>query len=74
MPDYCVGLRPLLPGNDVKFDFVALFQGFVSVHLNGRVVDEHIRTVFTADESETFGVVEPLDCAFILSHRISPFL
>jgi hypothetical protein len=33
---------------------------------------ENIGSVFTTDEAETFGVVEPLDCAFVLSHRIYP--
>jgi hypothetical protein len=35
---------------------------------------ENIRSVFATDEAEAFGVVEPLNRAFVLSHRISSFL
>jgi len=39
--------------------------------LNCRVVDENIRPVITSDESVALGVVEPLDFAFVLSHRVA---
>jgi len=35
---------------------------------------ENIWSIFTSNKAKTFGIVEPLDCAFVLSHRISPFL
>ncbi len=74
MPGYGVGLWTLLTVDDVEFDLVSFFQRLVSIYLNGRVMYENIRSVFTTDEAEAFGVIEPLDCAFVLSHRISSFL
>ena len=74
MPGYCVGLRALLAVYDVEFNLVSLFQRLVSIYLDRGVMYENIGSVFTTDEAETFGVVEPLDCAFVLSHRISPYL
>jgi len=74
LPGYRVGLWTLLAVDDVKFNLVPFFQRLVSIYLNGRVMYENIRSVFTTDEAEAFGVVEPLDCAFVLSHRISSFL
>ena len=64
-----VGLWTLLTLNDVEFDVIALFQGFVPIQLNRRVVDEYVGPVFTSDESVAFGVIEPLDFSFVLSHR-----
>jgi hypothetical protein len=71
VPGYSIGLRTLLAGDDIKFNLVPLFQRFVSIYLNGRVMYENIRSVFSTDEAEAFGVVKPLYCAFVLSHRIS---
>jgi hypothetical protein len=34
-------------------------------------MDEYIWPVFTSDESVALGVVEPLDFAFVLSHRLA---
>jgi hypothetical protein len=64
----CISLWALLPLNDIEFNVVALFEAFVSIELNCRVVDEDIRTIVTADESIAFRVVEPFDLAFIGSH------
>jgi len=72
-PKNCVGLGPFLALDDVEFDVIALFQGFVAVQLNCRVVDEDIGTVIASDESVALGVVKPLDLAFVLSHRLLPF-
>ena len=68
----CLG--PFLSLNDVEFDVIALFQGFVTVQLNRRVMDEYIWPVFTSDESVALGVVKPLDLTFELSHRLPPSL
>jgi hypothetical protein len=57
---------------DVELDFVAFFERFVSIHLDGGIVDKHIWPVFTPNESETLGIVEPLDHTFVLSHRGFP--
>ena len=73
-PDNCIRLRTFLALDDVKLDVIALFQCFVTVQLNRRVVNEDIRAIFTADESVALGVVEPLHFAFVLSHRLVPFL
>jgi hypothetical protein len=69
-----IGLGTLLAVYDVEFHFIALFQRLVTIHLDGRVMYENVRPVFPTDKSEAFGVVKPLDCAFVLSHRISPYL
>jgi hypothetical protein len=74
LPGYRVGLRTLLAVDDIEFNLVSLFQRFVSIYLNGGVMYENIRSVFATDEAEAFGVVEPLNRAFVLSHRISSFL
>src|SRR3569623_3720784 len=63
-------LRTLLPLNDVELHVIALFQSLVTIQLNCRVVDENIRPVITSDESVALGVVEPLDFAFVLRHRV----
>ena len=73
-PEHCVGLGTLLALDDVELHIVALFQGFVAVQLDCRVMDEHIRAIFTSDESVALGVVEPLDFTFVLSHRGLPSL
>ncbi len=69
-----IGLGTLLAIDNVKFNLVSLFQRLVTIDLNGGVMNEDIWTVFATYETEAFGVVKPLDCAFVLSHRISPFL
>jgi RNA polymerase sigma-70 factor, ECF subfamily len=65
-----IRLGTFLAFNDIELDFVALFQRFVSVQLNRRVVDKHIRPVVAPDESVALGVIEPLDLTFVLSHRL----
>jgi hypothetical protein len=73
-PDDRIGLRTLLALDDVKLYVIALFQSFVPIQLDCRVVDEYVWPVFTPDESVAFGVVEPLDLSFVLSHRLPPSL
>jgi hypothetical protein len=73
-PDDPVRLRSFLPLNDVELDVIALFQSLVTIQLDCRVVNENIWPVITSDESVALGVVEPLDLAFVLSHRDLPFL
>jgi|WetSurMetagenome_2_1015567.scaffolds.fasta_scaffold34219_4 hypothetical protein len=72
-PDNSIRLGALLSLNDVELNVIALFQRFVSIQLDGRVVNEHIRPVFPPDESVPLRVVEPLDLSFVLSHRLLPF-
>ena len=71
---YRVRLGAFLALNDVELDVVAFFEAFVSVELDGRVVDEDIGTVFASDESIAFCVVKPFDLAFVSSHVPCPFL
>ena len=73
-PDDRIRLGAFLTLDDVELDVIALFQGFVSVQLNCRVVDKYIRPVFASDESVALGVVEPLNLPFVLSHRLLPSL
>jgi len=73
-PENRIGLRTLLTLDDVKLNIIALFQSFVPIQLNCRVVDEYVWPVFTPDESVALGVVEPLDLTFVLSHRLPPSL
>jgi hypothetical protein len=69
-----IRLRTFLALDDVKLDLIALFQCFVAVQLDCRVVNENIGTIIASDESVALGIVEPLDLSFVLSHRLLPFL
>ena len=73
-PEYSIGLWTLLTLDDVKLNIIALFQSFVPIQLNCRIVDEYVWPVFTPDESVALGIVEPLDLTFVLSHRLPPSL
>jgi len=72
--DYRVRLGTFLPFDDVELDLIAFFERFVSVQLDCRVMDEHVRPVFASDETIALGVVKPLDLTFVLSHRLLPSL
>ena len=64
-----VRLKAFLSFADRKFNELSLFQGTVAFGLDGAVVDENVLRAFTLDESESFGVVEPLDFAlFAFAH------
>lgn len=69
-----VRLRALLALDNIELNFIALFERFVAVQLDRRVVNKYIRSVFTPDESIALGVIEPLHFALVLSHRVLPFL
>jgi hypothetical protein len=73
-PDDSIGLWTFLTLNDVELYVIALFQSFVPVQLNCRIMDEYVWPVFTPDESVAFGVVKPLNLSFVLSHRLPPSL
>jgi hypothetical protein len=73
-PQNPIGLRAFLTLDDIEFNVIALFQSFVSVQLNCRVMNEYVWPVFTPDESVALGVVKPLDLPFVLSHRLPPSL
>lgn len=73
-PNDCIGLGTFLALDDVELDLIAFFECFVAVQLNRRVVHEYVGAVFTSDESVALGVIEPFHFAFVLSHRLVPFL
>ena len=58
-----VGLQALLALDDGEADPLAFLQALETLHLDGAEVDEHVLAIFTADESESLGIVEPLDGA-----------
>jgi len=72
--DNRIRLGAFLALDDIELNVIALFQRFISVQLNRRVMDEYIRSVFTSNEAVPLGVVEPLDLPFVLSHRFLPSL
>ncbi len=61
------GLRSFRSLHEFEADTVSLVQCSISVSHSPGVVDEHIGSVFTADESIAFGAVEPLNLALILT-------
>ncbi len=71
--DHLVSLRSLIALDDVVFDFIAFFQRFVSIMLDGGVVDKDIRAAIATEEAKALGVVEPFNRSMELSHREPPF-
>jgi hypothetical protein len=63
-----IGLWAFASLDDVEFHFIAFFEGFVAVELDGAVVNEYIRSIITTQETITLRVVEPLHSAFVLCH------
>jgi hypothetical protein len=74
MANYLISLRALLSLNNVKFYFVAFFQTFVPIDLDGAVVHENVRSIIASDKTVAFCVVEPFDLAFVLRHEPCPSL
>src|SRR5262249_22682938 len=56
-------LESLLALLDLEFDGLTLFESPVPAHLDGGVVDEHVRAVTLRDEAEALLRVEPLHCS-----------
>lgn len=67
-------VQPLGALLQLKLDFAAVGQAPVAVHLNRRVVDEHVFTGRPLDKAIPFGRVEPFDSAFFLKCSHSPLL
>ena len=61
-------LRAFLSLNNFKFNVIALLEAFVSLRLDGTVVDEHIRAVIPADKAEALCVIEPFHFTFNSRH------
>ena len=58
-----VRLWPFAALDDFELHIVAFFQAFISVILDGTVVNEYICTVFAPDKAVAFRVVKPLHLA-----------
>src|SRR6185436_11488362 len=54
------GLRSFLALHDLELHAIAFSERLEATALNRAVMHEHIRTSLAGDESESFGVVEPL--------------
>jgi hypothetical protein len=65
-------LWPFLALHDFKFNVIPLLQAFITVRLDGAVVDEHIGAVFPTDEAETLCVIKPFHFAFNSRHVLTP--
>jgi hypothetical protein len=57
---YLISLRALCPLDDVKLDFITLFQALIPLALDGTIVNEDIGSALAAEEAVAFCVVEPL--------------
>jgi hypothetical protein len=66
-------LWTLLALDNVELHIVTFFQAFVPIQLDGAVVNKYIRPIFSADETVSLGIVEPLHFSDILSHFAEPF-
>ena len=55
---------PLGAIRDLELDLVTFVEGAEAVGPNLRVVHENVRTTFPREETETLGLVEPLDSTF----------
>src|SRR5205814_6583929 len=58
------GARTLRAVDHLETDAVALGQALETLTEDRGVVDEHVRPALAREESETLGVVEPLDGTF----------
>src|SRR4051812_2399357 len=65
---YAFCLRTFLSLNNFEFNVIALLETFVSLRLDGTVVDEHIRAVIPADKAEALCVIEPFHFTFNSRH------
>jgi hypothetical protein len=64
-----ISLRAFLALDYVKFDVIALFERFVAIELDRRVMNKDIRAIVASDKSIALRIVKPLDLSFVLSHR-----
>ena len=58
-PDHVFRLRPLIALSDLEFYQVTFLESFVTIALNGGIVNKHVRPVVLADKPITLSVVEP---------------
>jgi hypothetical protein len=56
-----------------EFNLLAFGQVFETFTLNGREVDEHVRSTFALDKTEALVTIEPLYCtAYSIRHFLPP--
>ena len=65
---YVFGLPAFRSLDNIKLDRLTLFEGAESVTLNGRVMNEHVVAIGSADESEALGIVKPFHCSLLHNH------
>src|SRR5579875_1274908 len=66
--DNLIRLRALGALHDVELDLISLAKALVALLLDGAVMDEKIGRIGTSDKSIALGVIEPLNCSFVLTH------
>jgi hypothetical protein len=67
------GLRSFGTLLNNEFNLLAFGQIFETVALNGREMDEHIRSAFALDEAEALVTIEPLYCtSYTIRHFLPP--
>jgi hypothetical protein len=64
-----LGLPTLRSLHHIELDRLAFLKRAETARLNGRKVNEDVFAIGAADESETLGIIKPLDCT--LFHNIS---
>ena len=52
-------LRTFRSLHDLEFDRISFLQSAITLSHNGRIVNENIRAIVTADEAVPLGVIEP---------------
>jgi hypothetical protein len=58
------GAGPLGAIRDLELNLVTLVEGAETLGPDLRVVDENVRTTLAGKETETLGLIEPLDSTF----------
>ena len=61
---YAFCLWALLSLDNFELDVIALLEAFVTLRLDGTIVDEHIRAVIPAYKAEALCVIEPFNLTF----------
>jgi len=70
--DHVPGLWTLLTFDNFELNGVPLLEAFITIRLDCTVMNEHIGTIFPADESESFCIVEPLNGSSQTRHVLFP--
>jgi hypothetical protein len=72
---YFIGLQAFLALHHLEAHFLPFFQALEARTGNRTKMHEYVRAIFTTNEAEALGVVEPFDCAyFTIRHdSLRPF-